>query len=193
MGLERKSVCRHWSKLNLNPGGLQRWQYQFANLIPLIGASKVYDLHQGCDFPKYKSWKMGSGPGSLFGTWMLNFWRIYRLHIPTNKKLEVWTQYRLLLSFVGIVATYLLQENLEGKGDLCNKSWSKEKLWKITGLLREKCLSCTILVQGIVLQEQWIWAIHDVLFLKLTRKVSKRSGAVWETYPAREKTVPRTH
>ena len=54
-----------------------------------------------------KSWKVGSRPGSPFGVedkapwtyWMFYFWRIYRL--STDKKLEVWTQYRLLLSFIG--------------------------------------------------------------------------------------------
>ena len=50
-----------------------------------------------------------------------------------------------------------------------------------------------ILVHGIhpVLEEQWIWVIHDVLF-HMTRKVSKRSSAVWETDPACERTVSRT-
>ena len=47
------------------------------------------------------------------------------------------------------------------------------------------CHSRTILVQGTVLQEQRIWAIHDVLFHRLMRKVSKRSSAVWATYLAR--------
>ena len=46
-----------------------------------------------------------------------------------------------------------------------------------------------ILDHGIVLQEQWIWSICDVLFHKLTRSVSKGSNAVWETYPACERTV----
>ena len=32
------------------------------------------------------------------------------------------------------------------------------------------CHSCTNLVHGIVLQKQWIWPIHDILFHKLTRK-----------------------
>ena len=54
------------------------------------------------------------------------------LHIRTNKKLEIWTQYRLLLSFLGgyfflsLVATSLFpwwlllffQEYFEAKGDL---------------------------------------------------------------------------
>ena len=39
------------------------------------------------------------------------------LHVPTNKKLEVWTQYRLLLSFLGGDFSYF-QENVEVKGDL---------------------------------------------------------------------------
>ena len=34
------------------------------------------------------------------------------LHIPTNKKLEVWTQYRLLIS---LVDTYLLLRKFGGK------------------------------------------------------------------------------
>ena len=55
--------------------------------------------------------------------------------------------------------------------------------------LHEVCRSCTNLVHSIVLQEQLIWPIRDVLFHKLTRKVSKRSNAVWETYLACERTV----
>ena len=58
--------------------------------------------------------------------------------------------------------------------------------------LHEVCHSCTVLVHGIVLQEQWIWTIHDVLFHRLMCKVSKRSSAVWETYPAFERIVSRT-
>ena len=57
--------------------------------------------------------------------------------------------------------------------------------------LHEVCHSCTNLVHGIVLQEQWIWAIRDVLFHRLTRKFSKRSNAVWETYPPCETTASR--
>ena len=53
-----------------------------------------------------KSWKMGRS-GSPFGledkaswtSWMLE--DLQTLHIPTNNKLEVWTQYRLLLSLLG--------------------------------------------------------------------------------------------
>ena len=55
------------------------------------------------------------------------------------------------------------------------------------------CHLCINLVYGRVLQEQWIWPIHDVLFHKLTREVSKRSSAVWETYLACERTVSRIH
>ena len=44
---------------------------------------------------------MGSGPGSLFGLGPLNPLDVQPLHIPTNKKIEVWTQYRVLLSFLG--------------------------------------------------------------------------------------------
>ena len=47
--------------------------------------------------------------------------------------------------------------------------------------LHDVCLLCTNLVHGIVLQEQWIWPIR---VHTLTRKVSKRSSAYWETYPA---------
>ena len=57
--------------------------------------------------------------------------------------------------------------------------------------LHEVCHSCTNLVHGTVLQEQRIWPIRDVLFHKLKSKVSKRSSAVWETYPACERTVSR--
>ena len=73
-----------------------------------IKPSKVHI--QRCDLTKRKkSWRIGSGPGSPFGLqdkapwtcWMFNFWKIYRLNIPTNKKLEVWRRYRLLLSFLG--------------------------------------------------------------------------------------------
>ena len=39
--------------------------------------------------------------------------------------------------------------------------------------LHEVCHSCANIVQGIVFQEQWIWSIHDVLFHRLTCKVSK--------------------
>ena len=55
--------------------------------------------------------------------------------------------------------------------------------------LHEVCHSCTNLVHVIVLKEQWIWPICNILFHKLTRKVSKRSSAVWETNPACERTV----
>ena len=55
---------------------------------------------------KKKSWKMGSGPESSdqedkapWTSWMFNFWGFYRL--STNKKVEVWKQYRLLLSSSG--------------------------------------------------------------------------------------------
>ena len=52
------------------------------------------------------SGKMGRGPGSPFGLddkapGCLNLEGLQTLRIPTNKKLEVWTQYRLLLSFLG--------------------------------------------------------------------------------------------
>ena len=69
-----------------------------------------------------QSWKMGSGawvslwsrgqsPPKPPGCLILD---LQTLHIPTNKKLEVWTQYSLLLS---LVAT-LLSKNFESKGDL---------------------------------------------------------------------------
>ena len=50
---------------------------------------------------------MGIGPGSPFGQSPLNLLDVefvevlQTLHIPTNKKLEDWTQYRLLLPFRG--------------------------------------------------------------------------------------------
>ena len=55
---------------------------------------------------------MGSWPGSPFGLedkvpktllpdGCLILEDLQTLHISTNKKLEVWTQYRLLLSFLG--------------------------------------------------------------------------------------------
>ena len=40
------------------------------------------------------------------------------LHIPTNKKLEVWTQYRLLLSFLPWWLLLFVQEHFEAKRDL---------------------------------------------------------------------------
>ena len=44
-------------------------------------------------------WCRGQSPLNLLD---VLFWRIYRLSTsPTNKKLEVWTQYRLLLSVLG--------------------------------------------------------------------------------------------
>ena len=57
--------------------------------------------------------------------------------------------------------------------------------------IHEVCHSCTNLVHGIVLQQQWIWPICDGLFHKQTHKpkVSKRSSSVWETYPACDRTV----
>ena len=54
----------------------------------------------------------------------------------------------------------------------------------------EMCHSCT-LVHGIVLQEQWIWPIHDVLFHKLTRKKQCSLGdltGVWENCISRART-----
>ena len=45
---------------------------------------------------------------------------------------------------------------------------------------------------AIVLQEKCIWVIHDVLFHRLTHKVSKRSSVAWETL-ACERTVSCMH
>ena len=47
--------------------------------------------------------------------------------------------------------------------------------------LHEVCHSCNNLFHSTVLHKQWV--IHDVLLHRLMRKVSKRSRAVWETYP----------
>ena len=63
---------------------------------------------------------MVSGPGSPFGpedkapctSW------IYRL--PTNKKLEVWTQYRLLLYFLGgYISSF---KNIWRQREICKKN-----------------------------------------------------------------------
>ena len=78
---------------------------------------------------------MGSEPGSPFGleykykapwtSWMFNFWRIYRLSTsPTNKKLEVWTQYSLLLSFLG--GYFSSFKNILRQSEICIKSWKHE-------------------------------------------------------------------
>ena len=58
--------------------------------------------YQGVWFYKSKkSRKMGSGPGPPEPPECLILEDLQTLRIPTNKKLEVWTQYRLLLSFLG--------------------------------------------------------------------------------------------
>ena len=67
---------------------------------------------------------MGSGPWSPFGLednapeppGCLILEDLQTLHIPTNKKLEVWTQKRLLLSFLG--GELFFQENFKAKADL---------------------------------------------------------------------------
>ena len=62
--------------------------------------------------------------------------------------------------------------------------------YRQTSIAHMKCATHVHnLVHDIVCQEQWIRAIHDILFHGLTRKVSKRRrSAVWETNPACERT-----
>ena len=78
---------------------------------------------QRCDVKK-KKWKMGSRPGSPFGLedkapleppGCLISEDLQTLHIPTNKKLEVWTQYRLFLSFFlgGYFSSFKISWNQE--------------------------------------------------------------------------------
>ena len=71
---------------------------------------------------------MGSRPGLPFGLedkaplnlLDVSFWRIYKfLHIPTNKRLEVRTQYRLLLSFLG--GYFSSFENILRQREICKK------------------------------------------------------------------------
>ena len=51
-------------------------------------------------------WSRGQSAPPPPTSWMLE--DLQTLHIPTNKKLEVWTQYRLLLSFLGGYTSLLL-------------------------------------------------------------------------------------
>ena len=55
---------------------------------------------------------------------------LHTFHIPTNKKLQVCTQY----FFLSLVATSLLSRKVRGKGRFVKKSWNQEKSWEITGL-----------------------------------------------------------
>ena len=85
---------------------------------------------QGCELTKVTNpAKMGSGPGSPFGLedkapykspgcFILD--DLQNLHIPTNKKLEVWTQYRLLLSFLGGYFSFF--DKFLRQRDICKKS-----------------------------------------------------------------------
>ena len=59
------------------------------------------------------------------------------------------------------------------------KTVYRAKIKYIVCYLHEVCQSCTNLVHGIVLQEQWIWDIHDVLFHRLTCEGDW--PGVWET------------
>ena len=94
-----------WWNGNIKPGGI-------SVIKDIVIAGVRFDKSK-------KSWRMGSRPGSPFGledeapwtSWMLNFWRIYRL--DTYTKLEVWTQYGLLLS---LVATSLLSRKCSQMG-----------------------------------------------------------------------------
>ena len=68
---------------------------------------------------------MGSGPGSPFSPEgkdpeppvCLILEDLQTLYMPTNKKLEVWTQYRLLFSFFGGYFSSF-KKSFEAKGDL---------------------------------------------------------------------------
>ena len=59
---------------------------------------------------------MSSGPGSPFGLEDLQ-----NLHIHTNKKLEVWTQYIQVTSFFPWWLLLFFQENFEALGRFVGK------------------------------------------------------------------------
>ena len=73
-----------------------------------VSSAYIYNLAQGCDFTKVKNpfknlawvscWYRGQSPPEPPGCLILEY--LQTLHIPTNKKLEIWTQHRLLLSFL---------------------------------------------------------------------------------------------
>ena len=62
------------------------------------------------------------------------------LDITTKKKLEVWTQYRLCLSFLGGYFSSF-KKSLR-QTEVCKKFWNQEKSWEITGL--KKFRSCLV-------------------------------------------------
>ena len=67
-------------------------------------------------------------------SWMFNFWGFADSpQTPTNKKLEVWTQYRLLLSYLGGYMHLSSFQNFLRPREFCKKkSWNQEKSWEIT-------------------------------------------------------------
>ena len=77
---------------------------------------------------------MGSRLGSLFIVLRTNppkppeclvLENLQTLHIPTNKKLEVWTQYRLLRSFLGDYFSSF--KNILRQREICKISGNQEK------------------------------------------------------------------
>ena len=93
---------------------------------------------------------MGSGPGSPFGLrtkppeppGCLTLEDLQTLCIHTNKKLEVWTQYRLLLSFLGGYFSSF-KKILRQRED---KSWEITGLIKWMKLLGENPIQCFLLI-----------------------------------------------
>ena len=82
-------------------------------------------MYQGCDLTKVKN---PEPPGCLI------LEDLQTLHIPTNKKLEVWTQCRLLLSFLGGYLSSL--KKIFRQREICKKimkSGKSGKSGEITG------------------------------------------------------------
>ena len=73
----------------------------------------------------------------LFGVNWLILEDLQTLHIPTNKKLEVWTQYRILFSFFG--GYFSSFKKILRQREICKKSW------EITGM---EGLVCYITVKA---------------------------------------------
>ena len=117
-----------------------------------------------------KSWKMDSGPGSPFGLdgqsplnlLDVSFCKdLQTLHIPTNKKLEVWSQYRLLFSFLG--GYFYSVKNIFRQREIRKKSW------EITGLSHKVWMHlptpkvCTGLKASMCFFSPWIEQKHAIL------------------------------